>query len=204
MNPPQASSSLRAVGLSASPNGGHSRSRAVLDRALERLDPLGLEARRVDLAALPAEALLGRARDPRVEQAIATVLGADLLLAATPIYRATYSGLLKVFLDLLPEGGLARAVVVPIAAGGGPGHLLALDHGLRPLFSSLGACVVPLGIYVTPEHFLDGRASPAVLERLDRALEDGLRLARARAAPEAKEPPEAPGVEPARVQSLTR
>jgi FMN reductase len=169
-------SSLRAAGLSASPGGASSRSRQLLVRSLERLHDLGVEGTLVDLAALPADALLGRARDPALDRAMSAVAAAHIVVVATPVYRASYSGLLKVFFDLLAEGSLADKIAVPIATGGGPGHLLAIDHGLRPLLTSLGATVVAGGVYATPAAFTDGAPGAVLLERIDRALTEAVSL----------------------------
>ena len=175
-------SSLRAVGLSASPGGTASHSRLLLQRALDRLQGLGVATVLVDLAGLPADALLGRGSAPAFDRALAAVASANLLVVASPVYRASYSGLLKVFFDLLPEDALADKVAVPIASGGGPGHLLAIDHGLRPLLASLGATVVAAGIYVTPAAFEQGAPTIELLERLDRRLTEAVSLTAATAA----------------------
>src|SRR5262249_28788757 len=169
---------VRAVGLSGSPERRGSRSRLLLELALAQLDAGGLAVDHVDLSALDAAALLGRSRDPDVDRALASLTSARLIVVATPIYRATYSGLLKVFLDLLPNGALAGQVALPIATGGALGHHLALDHGLRPLLASLGALVVPTGVYASPDYFLDGHPDRALTERLERAVAEALALAR--------------------------
>ena len=169
-------SSLRAVGLSASPGGASSRSRQLLDGALARLRELGFAATLADLASFPSDALLGRSRDRVLDRAIAELAEAHVVVVATPVYRASYSGLLKVFLDLLPEEALAGKVAVPIASGGGPAHLLAIDHGLRPLLTSLGATVVAGGVYATPAGFSDGVPGAALLDRIDRALTEAVTL----------------------------
>src|SRR6266581_331995 len=96
---------------------------------------------------------------------------------STPIYRATYSGLLKVFFDLLPQDALARKVAIPIATGGGPSHLLAVDHGLRPLLASVGALVVATGVYGTDAQFRAGVPEPALVERIERAALEAASLA---------------------------
>jgi FMN reductase len=170
-------SALRAVGLSASPSGATSRSRLLLERALARLRTFSIETALLDLATLPADALLGRARDARVDAATAAVASAHLVVVATPVYRASYSGLLKVFMDLLDERALVDKVAVPIASGGGPGHLLAIDHGLRPLLSSLGATVISGGVYAAPSSFLRDAPSPDLLERIDHSLTEAVSLA---------------------------
>lgn len=166
---------FRAVGLCASPNRAQSKSGRLLDHALDRLATLHVPGRRIDLGELPAEALLGQGRHVEVEEAIAATIDAQIVIAATPVYRATYSGLLKVFLDLFPNGALSGRVVVPIATGGSQTHLLALDHGLRPLFASLGALVTASAVYAGPEHFADEQA---LLDRVDKAVIEAAALAR--------------------------
>src|SRR2546430_5302037 len=112
---------LQAVGISGSPS-PTSRSRTLLGLALAALERRGVVATRtVDLAALPGDALLGRSRDTPVNDALAAVGRARILVVSTPVYRATYSGLLKVFFDLLPQDGLAGKVAIAIATGG-PGR----------------------------------------------------------------------------------
>jgi FMN reductase len=61
------------------------------------------------------------------------------VVVATPVYKAAYSGLLKVFLDVLPQTALKGKLVLPLATGGSPHHMLALDYALRPVLQSLGA-----------------------------------------------------------------
>jgi FMN reductase len=77
------------------------------------------------------------------------VADASVLVVATPVYKAAYSGVLKVFLDLLPQTALKRKTVLPLATGGSPHHMLALDYALRPVLQSLGAKHILPGIYAT-------------------------------------------------------
>jgi FMN reductase len=170
------SHNLHAVGLGASPGGPLSRSAALLQAALAMLEAREARIERIDLAELPADGLLGRARSPQVDAALAAIACADVVVVATPIYRATYAGLLKVFFDLLPTAALAGKVALPIAAGGSPGHQLAIDHGLRPLLASLGAVVVATGVYASPEQFADGVPDRPLLERLERAVAEAVAL----------------------------
>ena len=74
---------------------------------------------------------------------------ADIVVVATPVYKAAYSGVLKVFLDLLPQTALKGKTVLPLATGGSPHHMLALDYALRPVLQSLGAKNILPGIYAT-------------------------------------------------------
>jgi len=165
------------VGVSGSPK-PVSRSRTLLELALTALERQGTgPSRLIDLAKLPADALLGRHQDREVADALQAVLDAGIVVVSTPIYRATYSGLLKVFFDLLPQDALARKVAIVIATGGGQGHLLAVDHGLRPLLASVGALVVATGVYGTDAQFRAGVPEPALTERIEHAALEAASLA---------------------------
>jgi FMN reductase len=102
---------------------------------------------------------------------------ARLVVASSPVYRATYTGLLKSFFDLLPQDALAGKAGVPILTGGGPAHLLALDHGFRPLFASLGATTVANGVYGYDAQFRNG-PEPQLLARVDCAVDEAIALTR--------------------------
>jgi FMN reductase len=104
---------------------------------------------------LPAEDLVAMRVDRGpVAQAITAVSRADGLVIATPTFKASFSGLTKLFLDLLPQFGLAGKAVLPLATGGSLAHVLALDYALRPVLQCMGArCVVP-SFYVTTDAFM--------------------------------------------------
>jgi len=173
---PELEPALTAVAISGSPSGS-SKSKRLLSAAVRSLRLNGVSATEIDLSALPAEALLGRYRSEAIDVALAATANARIVVASTPVYRASYSGLLKVFFDLLRADSLTRAVAIPIATGGAPGHQLVLDHALRPLFGSLGATVVPTGIYGTDSQFTGGEPHPALVQRIDRAVHEALALA---------------------------
>lgn len=168
----------RAALISGSPS-TRSKSRTLLERARHQLEAAGFDSTIVDLSALPAVALLGRQADDRVADAIQLVLGSRIVVASSPVYRATYSGLLKTFFDLLPPDALEGRIGVPILTGGGLAHLLALDHTFRPLFASIGATVIASGVYGYDAQFKSGGPDSAILERVDRAVEEAVALARA-------------------------
>lgn len=169
--------SASVVGLSGSP-APVSRSRALLEQALAALERQGAgPSRLIDLAQLSADGLLGRRDDRDIADALRGVLEAGILVVSTPIYRATYSGLLKVFFDLLPQDALLGKVAILIATGGGPAHLLAVDHGLRPLLASVGALVVATGVYGTDTQFRNGVPDAALVERIERAALEAAALA---------------------------
>jgi FMN reductase len=171
---------LRAVAISGSPS-PQSKSRRLLDRAVQILGRCGIATARVDLLDLPADGLLGRRPAPEVAAAVAAVGAAQIVVVASPIYRATYTGLLKVFFDLLPRNALAGKVCVPIATGGVAGHRLAIDYGLVPLFASLGGVTVPTGTYGTDDRFEEGEPHPELVARLERAIAEAVALAGAMA-----------------------
>jgi len=156
-----------------------SRSAALLGELEQRLaaGPGGPRAvARLVLRELPADALLrGDASERGIAAAVGAVAEAQLLLVATPIYKAAYSGLLKAFLDLLPQDALRGKTVLPLATGGSIAHLLALDYALKPVLSALGARDILDPVYATdaqiPRHETLGySASPEVVARIDSAL----------------------------------
>ena len=170
------SNSLTVVGVSGSPSAA-SRSRRLLEEVLAALGDAGAGTALFDLADLPAEALLGRGTSDEVQGALTAVASADIVAVSTPVYRATYSGLLKVFFDLFAPGALAGTVAIPIATGGGAGHALAVDHGLRPLLASVGAVVVAAGIYGTDAEFADRVPNASLRGRVRLAADEALALA---------------------------
>ena len=100
----------------------------------------------VDLAVLGPRVL--DPADPDASAAVAQVLDADVLVLASPTYKATYSGLLKSFLDRFGTGRLAGKAAVPILLGGAPNHQLAVDLHFAPLLLELGAAVPVRGLFV--------------------------------------------------------
>ena len=166
---------FNAVGISGSP-AARSKSRTLLERALSTLAERGVATTLIDLSALPADALLARRRATEVEFALGSVSRATIIVASTPVYRATYSGLLKVFFDLLPLNGLVGKTAIPIATGGSPAHQLVIDHGLRPLFASVGAVTTPTGVYGTDSAFENGVPHETLIARLDAAITEAIAL----------------------------
>ena len=125
--------------IAASP-AAQSRSAALLAAAGRELGMLGQAPQTLHLRELPAEALLlAQFEHAAVKAAVRQVAEAHAIVIATPIYKTAYSGLLKVFLDLLPADALRGKTVLPMATGGSASHLLALDYALKPVLSALGA-----------------------------------------------------------------
>jgi FMN reductase len=153
-----------AVAISGSPR-SPSRSRTLAETALNLLAERGYETRLIDLASLPAEALLARAQSPEIDAAIAAVAEARVMIAATPTYRALYTGLLKCFFDVLPQGHLAGKLCIGLQTGIAREHALSPEYGLRPLFASLDG--IPAAVlYARDDEFADGEPSRELRERL--------------------------------------
>jgi FMN reductase len=93
----------------------------------------------VDLATIAGGLLAPWLLSPEAKEAAATVQGSGILVIATPTYKASYTGLLKLFLDVFPAGSLSSTVVVPLVVSGGPAHRYLGDLQLRPVLSELGA-----------------------------------------------------------------
>jgi len=91
----------------------------------------------------------------RVADLLALVAGSDLVIVASPTYKATYTGLLKSFLDRYPNNGLGATIAIPVMTGASPIHALAPEVFLRPLLVELGASVPTRGLYVTEAQFDD-------------------------------------------------
>jgi FMN reductase len=86
--------------------------------------------------------------DPEVAKAVEAVQGSKVVVVASPTYKATYTGLLKLFLDQFPSNGLAGVVAVPLMLGAGPGHALAPELLLKPVLVELGATCPTRGLYL--------------------------------------------------------
>jgi len=110
---------------------------------------------------------------PRLRETIDRILATDGLIAVTPIFNASYSGLFKVFFDVLERDSLAGLPVLIGATGGTPRHSLALEHAIRPLFAYLGAAVVPTAVYAAAADWGQGADS------FDDDLVDRIELRRA-------------------------
>jgi len=105
--------------------------------------------------------------------AVDSVVDADAVIAVTPIFTASYSGLFKTFFDVLDKDSLAGKPVLIAATGGTPRHSLALEHALRPLFSYLRSLVVPTAVYAASQDWgSGGTGGRALTDRVDRAAEE--------------------------------
>jgi FMN reductase len=97
------------------------------------------------------------------------VARADGLIAVSPIFNASYSGLFKSFFDMLDDAALVDTPVLVAATGGTARHSLALEYAMRPMFAYLRAVVVPTGVFAAAEDWGDGSARSRLSHRVDRA-----------------------------------
>ena len=127
-----------------------SRSAALLESVGKRLAKHQIEVTQLQIRDLDAQALIhADFAHPSIVRAVQQVADAKVVVIATPVYKAAYSGVLKAFLDLLPQTGLKGKTVLPLATGGSPHHMLALDYALRPVLQALAAKQILPGIYAT-------------------------------------------------------
>jgi FMN reductase len=168
---------MSIVALFGSPS-ENSRSTALLRHVMACFAD-GTPRSEIVLRDLPPAALV-RAdfNDPAIRRAREQVAAARLVLISTPIYKAAYSGLLKSFLDLLPQDGLRGKTALAIGTGGSLAHLLALDYALKPVLASLGARHLLDTVYAVDSQLTLGghhgyTLDDDVAQRVERALADG-------------------------------
>ncbi len=169
---------MKIIGLSGSPT-PISRSNWLLQQLLAGIESIeGVEVLApVRIRELSAQHLLhADLSDKALTEALARVAEADLVVISTPIYKAAYSGLLKVFLDLLPQDGLHGKAIVALATGGSQAHFLAVDYALKPVLSALGARDTLDAVYATDAQVPKDPAgaytsTPEIDDRLARAAQ---------------------------------
>jgi FMN reductase len=93
-------------------------------------------------------------KDPDLVQHVERVTSADLVVVGSPTYKGTFTGLLKLFLDVVPHRGLDGTVAVPVMLGAAPVHSLAVETGLRPVLHELGA-TVPSSLFLLESAYDD-------------------------------------------------
>lgn len=117
------------------------------------------------------------------EAALRAVEGADLLVAGSPIYKGSYSGLFKHFVDLLDYRGLDGVPVALLATGGSERHALVIEHQLRPLFAFFQARPLGTGVFFTEREFDGEKVVEGVSsQRFDRLVEEAAQAIEARLA----------------------
>ncbi|WP_330341715.1 NADPH-dependent FMN reductase [Streptomyces sp. NBC_00557] len=164
------------LSVSGSPSAS-SRTGRLLHHLGRRLTAQGHQVIPLDVRTIPAEALLGADfRHPAVARATDLFARADGVLIGTPIYKASYSGVLKALLDLLPQYALTGKTVLPLATGGSTAHVLAIDYALRPVLQSMGAAHVLQGWFTLDKDITVGEdgsvtVAPATAEALEHVVD---------------------------------
>ncbi|MFC9334162.1 FMN reductase [Arthrobacter sp. NPDC057009] len=130
---------------------------------------------------------------PRLAEVIAGVEASDGIIAVTPVFSASYSGLFKSFIDVLDPKSLDGKAVLPGATGGTDRHQMVLDHAMRPLFSYLRTRTTATAVFAGPQDWgnTDDGGTPLSL-RIERAAAEFSRLLEG----------EQPGRKPAPLESL--
>lgn len=197
MRTTQSTGTLKLVVVSAG-LGVPSSTRLLADRITEsvrrelagsgrEVDVRVLELR--DLAVAIANNFVTGFPAPALEEALEAVTGADGVVAVTPVFAASYSGLFKSFFDLVEPDALTGKPVLVAATGGTARHSLVLEHALRPLFAYLRAPVVPTAVYAASEDW--GGTGDALTDTLpDRIVRAGRELAALMATTERRTPAE--------------
>jgi FMN reductase len=135
-----------------------------------------VELRRLGRAIM--DAMLTGFAAAELEEAFEQVASADGLIAVTPAFNASFSGLFKCFFDVLPAESLSDMPVLIAATGGTERHSLVLEHALRPMFSYLHAVVSPTGVYAATDDFGAGDSRAGLGERIAKSAADYARLLR--------------------------
>jgi FMN reductase len=118
-----------------------------------------------------------------VEEELQRIESADLLIVASPVYRASFTGLFKHLFDFVGQYALVDKPVLLAATGGSDRHALIIEHQFRPLFGFFQALTLPIGVYANDSDFTAGAVSSLDLhERIDLAVARSLPLIRSNVA----------------------
>jgi FMN reductase len=166
---------LKVVAVSGSVS-RPSRTLVLIEEILVKLGAsLPIEVRLIELGTIAsglAGALYRNDLPADIEADIGAIEQADLLIVATPVYRASYTGLFKHLFDFVHHEKLNDVPVLLAATGGSDRHALVIDHQLRPLFSFFQALTLPIGVYASEADFTNYRiSSEAVHKRIALAVE---------------------------------
>jgi len=176
------SAPLKVVAVSGSLH-APSKTTALLNEILDRLAAhVAIDPMLVELSVIGpdfAGALVREDLPESIEKVLGHIESADLLVVASPVYRASITGLFKHLFDFVGQYSLIGKPVLLAATGGSDRHALIIEHQLRPLFGFFQALTLPIGVYASDADFTDYRVSnPALDERIETALSRGRPLIR--------------------------
>lgn len=159
---------LKVVAVSGSVS-RPSRTLVLIEEILVKLGAaLPIEVRVIELGQIApglVGALARKDLPAAIEEDVAAIEQADLLLVGTPVYRASFTGLFKHLFDFVHHEKLVDVPVLLAATGGSERHALVIDHQLRPLFSFFQALTLPVGVYASEADFTDYQVGSDVLRR---------------------------------------
>ncbi|MFC0472671.1 NADPH-dependent FMN reductase [Halalkalibacter kiskunsagensis] len=125
-----------------------SRLNGVIHYAQSHLQNKGVKVETLEVIDLPAEDLIyARFDSEPVQKAIKKVEEADAIIVASQVYKASFTGVLKTFLDLLPQKSLVDKVVLPLVLAGTLAHFLTIEYSFKPVLSALGSTNISNGVY---------------------------------------------------------
>jgi FMN reductase len=160
--------------LSGSPS-PTSRSTSVLSSVKRWLQQNGKRVESVSVRDIPADDLLHARFDSlEVQGVIKKIQEAQAVILATPVYKASFTGVLKALLDLLPRDALVDKPILPIAVGGTLAHLLVIDYALKPVLAALGAEHILKGIYVLDSQVQTADGEVRLDEEVEKRLQESL------------------------------
>ncbi|WP_068677760.1 NADPH-dependent FMN reductase [Oceanobacillus sp. Castelsardo] len=160
--------------VSGSPS-STSRSEQVLLYLGKRVEQEGFSIKHISVKDVEAgDLLFGNFNSEQVKQISLELEQADGVIVGTPVYKSSYSGVLKALIDLLPQDILQDTPVLPLMTGGSASHLLAIEYTLKPLLASLKGQTIK-GLYFQDSQLDKTRENPItdieILERTEKQLD---------------------------------
>ena len=169
-------SQLSIVGVAGSPT-ATSSTRKLIAEAVDRIaKKTGADTRIIDVAEVGALQVLDRTNaSSDLEGTLRAAETADLLVVGSPVYKGSYTGLFKHFVDLIDYRALIGTPVALLATGGSDRHALVIEHQLRPLFAFFQAQVLGTGLFLTSNDFAEGRITNELIQqRFDRLVSEAV------------------------------
>ncbi len=169
---------VKIVGISGSASAA-SRTKAIIEATIGRIaqESSGAGAHLISIADLvPYLGIAAREEaSAPVAEALRLIETADLLIVGSPVYKGSYTGLLKHLIDLVEYTALAGVPVGLIATGGSDKHALVVEHHLRPLFGFFSARTLPTGLFITDKAIVDGVIEdPLTRTRADQLIREAV------------------------------
>lgn len=168
---------MTKITLIAGGNSVGSRLTGITDYLQETIASLGFDVQTIQVHQLPAQALItADFSHPEIVAANQLVSESTAVIIVSPIYKASYSGILKTYLDLLPQKVLKEKITYSVGLGGSQNHLLALQFSLEPILKELGADILLKSSYIVSHQIektasLDYQLSIEAKERLNLSID---------------------------------